>query len=320
MNIFVTGAAGFIGSHVCEHFIKSGNIVIGIDNFDSFYPKKIKQSNLAAIIDSENFHFFECDIRDNNALNKIFALFKVDFVIHLAAKAGVRPSIDSITDYYDVNVNGTISLLEVMRIHAVNNMIFASSSSVYGNNEEVPFSEVSIVDYPLSPYASTKKSGELLCHVYCHLHGMNITCLRFFTVFGPRQRPDLAIHKFTRLIDEGKPIPFFGDGSTARDYTYILDIINGIECASHKLNGYNIFNLGESKVTNLQELVQLLELALGKKAILNKLASQPGDVKITFADISKAKSILGYNPAFNMTNGIEEFINWYKKNKDLLKD
>jgi len=320
MVILVTGAAGFIGSHVCEHFIKLGDSVIGIDNFDNFYPKKVKQSNLANLINNDNFHFYECDIRDKNALNIIFNSCQFEIVIHLAAKAGVRPSIAAINEYYDVNVNGTINLLEEMRIHAVNNMIFASSSSVYGNNNEVPFSELAFVDNPLSPYASTKKSGELLCHVYTHLHGMNITCLRFFTVFGPRQRPDLAIHKFTRLMDEGKPIPFFGDGNSARDYTYVLDIVSGIECASKKLNGFNVFNLGESKVTSLNELVKMLEVALGKKAILDKLAPQPGDVNITYADISKAKSILGYNPLYNMTNGIDEFIKWFMQNKSFLKD
>jgi UDP-glucuronate 4-epimerase len=320
MNILVTGAAGFIGSHVCEHFIKSGHYVVGLDNYDNFYPKKIKQLNLAGLIHNDKFRFYEGDIRDHTALNNIFNLNKIDCVIHLAAKAGVRPSIESIKEYYDVNVNGTINLLEVMRMHAVNRMIFASSSSVYGNNKKVPFSEEDFVDNPLSPYASTKKSGELLCHVYCHLYGMNITCLRFFTVFGPRQRPDLAIHKFSRLIDEGKPIPFFGDGTSARDYTYILDILNGIECAFNKSEGYNVYNLGESRVTNLNELVQMLEGAIGKKAILNKLPLQPGDVKITFADISKARSFIGYNPTFNMADGINEFIKWYIENKEFLQD
>jgi UDP-glucuronate 4-epimerase len=320
MNILVTGAAGFIGSHVCEHFIKSGHYVVGLDNYDNFYPKKIKQLNLAGLIHNDKFRFYEGDIRDHTALNNIFNLNKIDCVIHLAAKAGVRPSIESIKEYYDVNVNGTINLLEVMRMHAVNRMIFASSSSVYGNNKKVPFSEEDFVDNPLSPYASTKKSGELLCHVYSHLYGMNITCLRFFTVFGPRQRPDLAIHKFSRLIDEGKPIPFFGDGTSARDYTYILDILNGIECAFNKSEGYNVYNLGESRVTNLNELVQMLEGAIGKKAILNKLPLQPGDVKITFADISKARSFIGYNPTFNMADGINEFIKWYIENKEFLQD
>ena len=208
----------------------------------------------------------------------------------MAAKAGVRPSIDSITEYYDVNVNGTVSLLESMRIYDVKKMLFASSSSVYGNNPKVPFSETDRVDNPISPYASTKKSGELLCHVYSHLYNFDITCLRFFTVFGPRQRPDLAIHKFTRLIDEGKPIPFYGDGSTSRDYTYIDDIVNGINCALNHLDGYRIYNLGESKVINLKQLVETIENSLGKKAILNRLPLQQGDVNITYAEYFKGKS------------------------------
>jgi UDP-glucuronate 4-epimerase len=320
MNILVTGAAGFIGSHVCEHFIKLGYSVTGIDNFDNFYPRKIKQSNISGIINNVNFSFFEADIRDKNTLNNIFSSHKIDGVIHLAAKAGVRPSISAINEYYDVNINGTINLLETMRLNAINKLIFASSSSVYGNNSKVPFSEDDFVDNPLSPYASTKKSGELLCHVYYHLYQMNITCLRFFTVIGPRQRPDLAIHKFTKLMDEGKAIPFFGDGSSARDYTYVLDILNGIECAYNKLDGYNIFNLGESRVTNLNELVHMLEMASGKKAILNKLPSQPGDVRITYADISKARSMIGYNPMYDMSSAIKEFMNWYTANKELLKD
>ena len=320
MNILITGAAGFIGSHACEHFIRLGNFVVGLDNFDSFYPKKIKKSNLAGVINNDNFRFYESDIRNAEALDKIFSSNKIDVVIHLAAKAGVRPSMNAITEYYDVNLNGTIILLEAMRKHLVNKMIFASSSSVYGNNIKVPFSEVDFVDNPISPYASTKKSGELLCHVYCHLYDMSISCLRFFTVFGPRQRPDLAIHKFTKLIDEGKPIPVFGDGSTARDYTYILDIVNGIECALNKLDGYNIFNLGESRTTSLNELVEMLENAVGKKAIREIFPLQPGDVKITFADISKARSCIGYNPVYTMSSGINEFVKWYHDNKVLLID
>ena len=225
MKILVTGAAGFIGSHVCEHFIELGHSVVGLDNFDIFYPKKIKLLNLAGLSGKKEFIFYESDIRDSEKLNKLFASHKIDAVIHLAAKAGVRPSMELIADYYDVNVNGSISLLEAMRLNKVKKMIFASSSSVYGNNPSVPFSESDFVDNPISPYASTKKSGELLCHVYTHLYRFDITCLRFFTVFGPRQRPDLAIYKFTKLIDEGKPVPFYGDGSTARDYTYINDIL-----------------------------------------------------------------------------------------------
>jgi UDP-glucuronate 4-epimerase len=319
MKILVTGAAGFIGSHVCEHFIGLGHSVIGLDNFDPFYSKKIKQLNLAGVQKSKEFVFYDVDIRNGDVLKKIFSSSEIDTVIHLAAKAGVRPSIDSIADYYDVNVNGTISLLETMRINKVKRLIFASSSSVYGNNPKVPFSETDFVDNPISPYASTKKSGELLCHVYSHLYRFNITCLRFFTVYGPRQRPDLAIHKFTRLIDEGKPIPFYGDGSTARDYTYITDILNGITCAFENLDGYRIYNLGESRLINLSELVRSIEIVLDKKAILTQLSLQSGDVNITHADISKAKEEIGYNPGTSFQDGIREFIKWYSANKILLK-
>jgi UDP-glucuronate 4-epimerase len=268
--------------------------------------------------ESSDFQFHEADIRDSTALNEIFSAEQIDVVIHLAAKAGVRPSIDSIAAYYDVNVNGTVSLLEAMRVHEVKKMLFASSSSVYGDNRKVPFSEDDRVDNPISPYASTKKSGELLCHVYNHLYNFDITCLRFFTVFGPRQRPDLAIHKFTRLIDDGKPIPFYGDGYTSRDYTYIEDIVNGIDCALNNLNGYRVYNLGESKVVNLKELVAAIEKSLGKKALINQLPPQQGDVSKTCADISKATTEIGYNPRYDIETGIEKFVEWYKANKPVL--
>lgn len=312
MNILVTGAAGFIGSHVSEQFIKSGNKVIGIDNFDEFYPIEFKEMNLADLKKNSQFQFCNTDIRDSKSLSEIFNQNKVDVVIHLAAKAGVRPSIESIEEYYDVNVNGTVSLLESMRKNGVTKMIFASSSSIYGNNTKVPFAETDPVDNPISPYASTKKSGELLCHVYSHLYNFDITCLRFFTVFGPRQRPDLAIHKFTRLIEKEKPIPFYGDGSSSRDYTYIDDIVSGISCALDHLDGYKIYNLGESHVITLKHLVNVIENELGKKAILNRLPMQPGDVTRTYADISKAKSEIGYNPKFDFEAGISEFVKWYK--------
>jgi UDP-glucuronate 4-epimerase len=315
MKILVTGAAGFIGSHVCEHFIGLGHSVVGLDNFDAFYSKKIKLSNLNGLSKSNRFSFYEADIRSSDIINKIFASSGIDTVIHLAAKAGVRPSIDSVAEYYDVNVQGTLTLLEAMRFNGITRLIFASSSSVYGNNLKVPFSESDSVDNPISPYASTKKSGELLCHVYNYLYGFDITCLRFFTVFGPRQRPDLAIHKFTRLIDEGAPLPFYGDGTTARDYTYIDDILNGISCAFNNLGGYRIYNLGESRLITLSELVGIIEALMGKKAILNRLPLQSGDVMITHADISKAKLQIGYDPKFNFRDGMQEFVKWYSLNK-----
>lgn len=318
MKILVTGAAGFIGSSVCEHLVSLDHHVVGIDNFDNFYPISIKQLNLSTLRLSNKFQFHEADIRDRKALDTIFLPNHFDVVIHLAAKAGVRPSIDSISEYYDVNVNGSVTLLECMRIHKVTKMLFASSSSVYGNNLKVPFSETDRVDNPISPYASSKKSGELLCHVYSHLYGFDITCLRFFTVFGPRQRPDLAIHKFTRLIDEGKPIPFYGDGSTSRDYTFIDDIVNGVNCALAHLDGYKIYNLGESKVINLKALVETIENSLGKKAVLDRLPFQQGDVKITYADITKAKEEIGYSPKFDLEKGIKKFTEWYITNKSIL--
>jgi UDP-glucuronate 4-epimerase len=320
MKILVTGAAGFIGSHVCEYYIELGHFVVGIDNFDNYYPERFKQLNIAELEKNSRFEFHKADIRDRISITSIFSSHKIDAVIHLAAKTGVRPSIDSVADYYDVNINGTISILEIMKHNNVKKMIFASSSSVYGNNQKVPFSESDHVDNPISPYASTKKSGELLCHVYSHLYRFDITCLRFFTVYGPRQRPDLAIHKFTKLIDQEKPIPFYGDGSTARDYTYIYDIVNGINCALKNLGGYRIYNLGESKVINLSELVRTIEEFLLEKAILNQLPLQPGDVKITYADISKAKYEIGYDPKISFRDGINEFIKWYTTNKVLLNN
>lgn len=312
MKILITGAAGFIGSHTCESLIKNGNSIIGVDNFDPFYSSKLKELNLEHLNQNNNFRFYKADIRDDKALNQIFSSNQVDVVIHLAAKAGVRPSIESISEYYDVNINGTVSLLESMRKNGIKKMVFASSSSIYGNNQKVPFSEDDRVDNPISPYASTKKSGELLCHVYSHLYNFDITCLRFFTVYGPRQRPDLAIHKFTKLIQENKPIPFYGDGSSSRDYTYIEDIVNGIYCALNHLEGYKIYNLGESKVITLKKLVEVIETILGKKAVLNQLPMQQGDVSRTFADISKARAEIGYNPAYDFETGMKKFVDWYK--------
>jgi UDP-glucuronate 4-epimerase len=318
MDILLTGAAGFIGSHLGEKLVSLGHSVIGIDNFDPFYPKKLKIENLKQLNKSSQFSFFEEDIRNRPSINNIFESSKIDVVIHLAAKTGVRPSIEQVAEYYEVNINGTVNLLECMRLNGVSKLIFASSSSVYGNNKKVPFSEMDSVDHPISPYAATKKSGELLCNVYSHLYGFDISCLRFFTVFGPRQRPDLAIHKFTRLIDQDKPLPFFGDGSTARDYTYIDDIVAGIMCSLNKLEGYHIYNLGESRVVTLNELIQTIESVVKKEAILDRQPLQPGDVQKTFADITKAREEIGYDPKYDLEVGIEKFVNWYKDNKAAL--
>jgi len=316
MNILVTGAAGFIGSHVCEYYLNREHIVTGIDNFDPFYPEKFKQNNIKGFKDNPSFKLYRGDIRDRDLLESVFSLVKPDVIIHLAAKAGVRPSIEAVEEYYDVNVNGTLALLGQMKRTGVKRMLFASSSSVYGNNPKLPFSESDPVDNPISPYASTKKSGELLCHVYSYLYGFDITCLRFFTVYGPRQRPDLAIHKFTRLIDEGEPLPFFGDGSTARDYAFIDDILNGINGALINLGGYRLYNLGESKVISLEKMVATIEDTLGKKAMLNKLPMQQGDVNITYADISRARSEIAYNPKTDFSQGIKQFVGWYLHSKD----
>jgi UDP-glucuronate 4-epimerase len=318
VNILVTGAAGFIGSHICDFFAGSNHCVIGIDNFDDFYSAGIKRLNIEQLQRNTMFRFLQVDIRDRDALDSIFDSCEFDSVIHLAAKTGVRLSLDSIAEYYDVNVNGTVSLLESMRRHKVKKLLFASSSAIYGNNHKLPFAESDHVDFPISPYASTKRSCELLCHVYTHLYQFNITCLRFFTVFGPRQRPDLAIHKFTKLIDEGKPIPFFGDGFTSRDYTYIDDIIGGVSCALSHLKGYHIYNLGGARVVNLKKIVEIIENALGKKALLNHLPLQQGDVNITWADISRARSELGYNPSYDIVSGVNRFVEWYNENRDVL--
>ena len=312
VKILVTGIAGFIGSNLGEHLIKSDAKIIGIDNFDPFYDRQVKENNLSILKLSSNFTFFEGDICNADFLNSILSNEKPDLVIHLAAKAGVRPSILNPFEYYNTNVIGTLNLLEAMKTSGCKRLIFGSSSSIYGNNKKVPFSEEDNVDYPISPYAATKKAGELLCYNYHHLYGFDIFCLRFFTVYGQRQRPDLAIYKFTKYILEGKPLPFYGDGETERDYTYIDDIIHGIMRAVNNLKGYSIINLGESNTISLFKLVSVLETQIGKKAILEKLPMQPGDVEKTYADISKAKQVLGYNPTFSFEDGIKEFVDWFK--------
>jgi UDP-glucuronate 4-epimerase len=310
-TILVTGIAGFIGSNLGEELIKT-NKVVGLDNFDLFYDRKIKEKNIVNLSLSKDFTFYETDIRNTSSLNTIFTNHKPDVVIHLAAKAGVRPSLADPQEYYDVNVMGTLNLLEVMRNHKVTKMIFSSSSSVYGNNKKVPFSEDDNVDFPISPYAASKKAGELLCHTYHHLYSFDIFCLRFFTVYGPRQRPDLAIYKFTKALYNNEPIPFYGDGTSKRDYTHISDIVQGISNSLNSLKGYDIFNIGESKTISLTELIKLLEKYTGKKALLNNLPIQAGDVNQTYADITKAKSLLSYNPGTNIDKGLQNFVNWVK--------
>jgi UDP-glucuronate 4-epimerase len=311
-KFFVTGGAGFIGSHLVDKLLADGHSVVTIDNFDNFYPRKVKLKNIANAKMKNSFELIEGDIRDGELLDKIFSENKFDVVVHLAAKAGVRPSIANSAEYYDVNIGGTVSLLEAMKRNNLKDLIFASSSSIYGNSDHVPFSEADFVGFPISPYAATKKSGELICHTYHHLHNFNINCLRFFTVYGPRQRPDLAIHKFTKKIMTGESIPVFGDGSSKRDYTYVEDIIHGIQLAIKNLNGFEIINLGESRTIKLNGLIKIIENEVGKKAVIDFLPSQPGDVEMTYADISKAKKMLNYNPSFEIEEGIKNFVKWVK--------
>ena len=312
--ILVTGGAGFIGSHLCERLLSDGIRIVCLDNFDNFYDPQIKIKNAEEIAKKYSglFALVTGDIRNPDHLSMIFQKNQVDFVVHLAARAGVRPSIADPLLYQDVNIRGTIVLLEACRKHGVENFIFASSSSVYGENQRVPFSEEDLDIQPISPYGATKRAGELLCYSYHHLYGMNIACLRIFTAYGPRQRPEMAIHKFTRLIDQGEKIPVYGDGSSSRDYTYIDDLVNGILGVIRYHKGFEVYNLGESQTTALKELIQLIEEAFGKKAKVEMLEFQPGDVSVTYADISKAERMLKYQPKIKMEEGIRRFAEWYK--------
>jgi len=308
----ITGAAGFIGSHVSEALLAADWHVTGVDSFDDFYEPKIKHHNISVCMKDNHFRLVQADIRDAAAMNQVLS-HKVDVVIHLAARAGVRPSIEQPLLYQDVNVNGTCNLLEAARLHGIGRFIFASSSSVYGNNEKVPFAESDRVDYPISPYAATKKAGELVCYTYHHLFGLNLTCLRFFTVYGPRQRPDLAIHKFARLIEDGQAIPVFGDGSMMRDYTYIDDIVDGVLASVDRCRGYHIYNLGNSNPISLKDLICGIESVLGKKARIQWLPIQPGDVIRTYADISLARAELDYEPLTDlMETGLKRFAKWLR--------
>ena len=320
MKAIVTGAAGFIGSHLSERLLKDGWTVVGVDNFDNFYDPQVKRGNIKDCLKNKLFKLVEADIRDSSAMNKVTdegvdstSSPQADVIVHLAARAGVRPSIAQPAIYSDVNINGTVTLLEAAKKNNIKKFVFASSSSVYGNNRKVPFSEDDNVDFPISPYAATKKAGELICHTYHHLNGIATTCLRFFTVYGPRQRPDLAIHKFTKLIEEGKPISVYGDGSMMRDFTYIDDIIDGTVGAIDKCAGYNIYNLGESRPVTVNTLISEIEKALGKKAVIERLPLQPGDVERTYADVTKAHRDLGYNPNTDISDGLKRFVEWFRQ-------
>jgi UDP-glucuronate 4-epimerase len=312
----VTGGAGFIGSHVCERLLHSGHSVWAFDDLNPFYDPQLKRRNLRDIQAlAKPFEFIQGDLTDRAALDELFGSVKFDQVIHLAARAGVRPSLAEPALYQRVNVEGTVNILEAARLTGVKKITIASSSSVYGVNSKVPFAESDPIFAAISPYAASKLACEALGHVYHHVYGMDVAMLRFFTVYGPRQRPDLAIHKFAKLIHAGKPIPVFGDGSTARDYTYVTDTVDGVIACTQKKLGFEIFNLGESQTVTLSYLIELIEKALGKKAILDRQPSQPGDVPITFADVSKARAQLGYHPRIKIEEGIKLFIDWFRKSQ-----
>ncbi|MBI3414331.1 MAG: SDR family NAD(P)-dependent oxidoreductase [Verrucomicrobia bacterium] len=314
MKFLVTGGAGFIGSHVCERLLQLGHGVCAYDDLNPFYEPVIKRQNLRDLQNqSAAFKFVQGNLLDRPALDALLAEMKFDQIIHLAARAGVRPSLDEPALYQRVNVEGTVNLLEAARRAGIGKITIASSSSVYGVNAKVPFSESDPIFSAISPYAASKLACEALGHVYHHVYGLDIVMLRFFTVYGPRQRPDLAIHKFARLIASGKPIPVFGDGSTARDYTYVSDTVDGVLACTQKKFGFEVFNLGESQTVKLSYLIELLEKSLGQRAIINRQPPQPGDVPITFADISKARESLGYQPRVAIEEGIPRFVEWFRR-------
>jgi len=312
-NILITGGAGFIGSHLVDRLLAEGDWRITVvDDLNDFYSPEIKRANIAGHLTNPDYRLVEADIRDTEALAKVFANAGFDVIVHLAARAGVRPSLSQPRLYFETNVTGTLNLLELARIHQVKQFVFASSSSVYGINCKMPFSEDDRIHQPISPYAATKAAGELLCHTYSHLHGIRTIGLRFFTVYGARQRPDLAIHKFAKLISEDKPIQMFGDGTTRRDYTYIDDIMQGVRASiDYDASMHEVFNLGESQTIELRELISLLEQALGKTAIIDHQPMQPGDVPCTFADIAKARKLLNYDPSTKIADGIPKFVDWF---------
>lgn len=311
-HILLSGGAGFIGSHLAESLLQANDIQITcLDNFDLFYSRHIKENNLRNLLQHPHFEFIEASIQDHESLNERLKNHQFDTIVHLAAKAGVRPSIETVDTYYQTNVMGTLSLLELARKRSIKQFVFGSSSSVYGENPHVPWLESDTNLQPISPYAATKLSGEATGRIYAHLHGIRFIALRFFTVYGPRQRPDLAIHKFAQMILNGQSIPLFGDGSTSRDYTYVDDIVSGIKAAMlYQASNFEIFNLGSGRTIPLVRLVESLEKALGINAIIDWLPEQPGDVKQTFADISKAQQLLSYQPSLSFDEGIQRFVDW----------
>jgi len=312
-NVLITGVAGFIGSSLADRLLARGDTVAGLDDFNAYYDPAIKRANVAGMLEHPRFALHEIDLCDEEAVLALVDGVRPDVVVHLAARAGVRPSLQDPNLYHRVNVIGSQHVLDACRMFAPSHLVFASSSSVYGGCTEVPFDEENPVSRPISPYAATKRMNELMGHVYSHTYGVNVTMLRFFTVYGPRQRPDMAIHKFTRLIDEGLPVPRFGDGSTRRDYTYIDDCVDGVVRAIDTPFRYEIFNLGESQTTSLQELIELVARHVGKAPIIDVKPVQPGDVTITYANIDKARRMLGYHPKTGMDEGIRRFVAWYRE-------
>jgi UDP-glucuronate 4-epimerase len=316
MNILVTGAAGFIGSHLCRALLKRGDRVVGLDNFDPFYPRPRKENNLAFAAEGGPLEFVEGDIRNAETLDRCLEPYAIDAVIHLAALAGVQPSLADPLRYQDVNINGTAQIMESMRRHSVKKLVFASSSSVYGDNPKIPFQENDPVDNPISPYAATKKAGELLAHVYHHLFGFDIHCLRFFTVYGPRQRPDLAIRKFAELMAAGRPVTIYGDGSQSRDFTFIDDIVSGVLASLDNLAGYRVYNLGRGQTISVLDLVEQMGEILGVTPDMVFDSRKPGDVVRTYADISLAGRELGYCPAVDIPEGLKRFLDWLRPNSE----
>ncbi len=318
MKILVTGGAGFIGSHLVDQLISDKHQVVVVDEFNNYYDPQIKAQNLAPALASGACELIRQDIVDFKGLEAVFKTHSIDAIVHLAARAGVRPSIVEPDLYNRVNIIGTTNLLELARLYKVKKFVFGSSSSVYGLSDRIPFREDDPLFYPISPYAATKVAGEKLAHTYHHLYGIDMVCLRFFTVYGPRQRPDLAIHKFTRAIHEGRSIDQYGDGGTKRDYTYVSDIVQGVTSAVYQPFKFEIFNLGESQTVSLKQLITEIETALGKKAVIRQLPEQPGDVPITYADITRAREILGYKPMVKIDQGIPLFVEWFMEKEKVL--
>jgi len=314
VNVLVTGGVGFIGSHVCERLLADGHTVCALDDLNDFYDPAIKQNTLRELqARAEAFAFVHADITHRTELDEVLGSMPFDQIIHLAARAGVRPSLEQPALYQRVNVEGTTQLLEAAREHGVQKITIASSSSVYGVNSSVPFSETDPIFSAISPYAASKLACEALGHVYHHVYGMDVCMLRFFTVYGPRQRPDLAIHKFAKLMQSGRPITVFGDGSTSRDYTYVEDTVDGILACTEREFGYELINLGESQTVKLSRLIELLESALGIEAHIDRQPLQPGDVSITYANIDKARRVLGYDPQTKIEDGIPRFVEWFRQ-------